>query len=115
MAEAQIQLAIGDTTTIALPRDATGFVVAQIDYQASAVAYTGVLEVSNDDGVSYATPVKMHDPVVGELGAEIASLTTDNQIGWIRNPGYTHARVRCTAFTTPGSGVRVSLRAPAET
>lgn len=112
MAETATHTAVGDTTTVKIPKDAGGFISARLDLLAGASGYTGVLEVSNDDQVNWATPVKMHDPTAGDSGVEISALTTDGQIGWVNNRGYTDARIRCTVFTTPGSGanIRINVR-----
>lgn len=110
MPERSPQTVVGDTTTVALPKGDRGNAVAMAVSSAGggAAAYTGVVEVSFDDGTTYLTPVKFVDPTAGETGTLLASIGLGGG-GWFRCPGATHVRVRCTAFTTPGNGANVRL------
>ena len=110
MPERSPQTAVGDTTTVALPKGDRANAVAVVVSSAGggAAAYTGVVEVSYDDTTTWLTPVKVIDPTAGESGTLLAALAL-GQAGWFRCPGATHVRIRCTAFTTPGNGANTRL------
>lgn len=104
MPEQNPMMAVGDTISIDIP-DKNGTLTGQIDLLGSAAGVTVVLEVSANDGANYVA-AKLQDPVTK---SDVANLTTDGQIGWCECVGYTNARLRVTAFTTPDQGVRGRL------
>lgn len=104
MANNQLTLA-GDTLPFALPR-VNGTIIGQLDLNGAA-GVTVVLEVQVSSARGWAA-VKLFDPVAD---AKVSNLSTDEQIGWAENPGYTAARWRLSAIVS-GGPVQIATNAP---
>ena len=99
MAEKSPMTAVGDYIEVKLSKGRESTVLAGISSSAAA-SFTALLEVSADDGVTYetATFTKVD-------GTTASSFTGVGVTGRFDSSGYTRARLRLSAITTPSTGV----------
>lgn len=102
MAERSPMTAVADTLTVKLSKAREGTIVGVISSSAAA-SFTVLMEVSADDGVSWETATFTKPD-----GTTAASFSAAGS-GRFDSTGYTHARLRCSAITTPSTGVIARL------
>lgn len=99
MAEVNPMVAVGDSVRLVLSKGVQSTICAVISSSAAA-SFTALLEVSADDEVTYETAT-----FTKADRTTAASLTATGISGQFDASGYTHARLRLTAITTPSTGV----------
>lgn len=107
MAEKNPMLAVGDTVTVALPRDKSQSVSMSV-VNMGAASFSAVPEVSWDDGASFAALTLTKSDATTTAAIAAAGSAAG---GWARVPGATHVRFRLTAITTPTTGIQVRINA----
>ena len=100
MAERLIFTAVADTLTVAIPKAFNGTVT----FLCGTGTLTCIPELSADDGTTWevATVTKLDKTTAASLAGGVS--------GWCEAPGYTHARLRCSAFTSQTGANRVTAR-----
>lgn len=97
MAEKNPLAAVGDTNTAKPTRDVSTKARFGIQSLGGAVGFTGIIEGSPDNGVTY-------EPILASPAAGGAATSALNAVGssLAETTGYTDVRIRCTALTSGG-------------